>query len=79
MVFSGFYPGQSVKFDDISQFFNGFRKKFTTLSTTINGVRQVLGLEFRALEANLDITNNIFIYINDVLQVPNTSYKFSGV
>jgi hypothetical protein len=74
--FSGFYPGQFVKFDDISQFFNGFRKKFT-LSTTINGVRQVLGLRVPS-GTNLDITNNIFIYINDVLQVPNTSYKFSG-
>jgi len=74
--FSGFYPGQFVKFDDISQFFNGFRKKFT-LSTTINGVRQILGLRVPS-GTDLDITNNIFIYINDVLQVPNISYKFSG-
>jgi len=74
--FSGFYPGQFIKFDDISQFFNGFRKKFT-LSTTINGVKQVLGLRV-PVGTNLDVTNNIFIYINDVLQVPNSSYKFSG-
>lgn len=74
--FSGFYPGQFVKFDDISQFFNGFRKKFT-LSTTINGVRQVLGLRVPD-GTDLDITNNIFIYINDVLQIPNASYRFSG-
>ena len=74
--FSGFYPGQFVKLDDISQFFNGFRKKFT-LSTTINGIRQVVGLRVPD-GTDLDITNNIFIYINDVLQVPNISYKFSG-
>jgi len=74
--FSGFYPGQFVQFDDISEFFNGFRKKFT-LSVTVDGVKQILGL--RVLEGtDLDITNNIFIYINDVLQVPNTSYTFSG-
>jgi hypothetical protein len=27
---------------------------------------------------DLDLTNNIFIYINDILQVPNVSYTFSG-
>lgn len=74
--FSGFYPGQFIKFDDISEFFNGFRKKFT-LSTTVNGVRQILGLRVPD-GTDLDITNNIFIYINDVLQVPNISYTFSG-
>lgn len=74
--FSGFYPGQFIQFNDISEFFNGFRKKFT-LSTTVNGLRQVVGL--RVPEgSDLDITNNIFIYINDVLQIPNVSYTFSG-
>ncbi|NDB30786.1 hypothetical protein EB151_14710, partial [archaeon] len=74
--FSGFYPGQFIKFDDISEFFNGFRKKFT-LSTTLNGVRQILGLRVPD-GTDLDITNNIFIYINDVLQIPNVSYTFLG-
>ena len=74
--FSGFYPGQFVQFDDISEFFNGFTKKFT-LTTTINGVKQVLGLRVPD-GTDLDITNNIFIYINDILQVPNVAYKFSG-
>ena len=74
--FSGFYPGQFIQFDNISELFNGFRKKFT-LSSTVNGVKQILGL--RVPEGtDLDITNNIFIYINDVLQVPNISYTFSG-
>lgn len=74
--FSGFYPGQFVQFDDISEFFNGFTKKFT-LTTTINGIKQVLGLRVPD-GTDLDITNNIFIYINDILQVPNVAYKFSG-
>ena len=26
----------------------------------------------------MDITNNIFIYINDILQTPNSSYIFKG-
>jgi hypothetical protein len=74
--FSGFYPGQFIQFNDISEFFNGFTKKFT-LSTTLNGVKQVLGLRVPD-GTDLDITNNIFIYINDILQVPNIAYKFSG-
>lgn len=74
--FYGFYPGQFIRFDDIAQFFNGFRKKFT-LSTTVNGIRQVIGLKVPE-GTDLDITNNIFIYINDVLQVPGVSYTFSG-
>ena len=74
--FFGFYPGQFVQFDDISEFFNGFTKKFT-LTTTLNGVKQVLGLRVPD-GTDLDITNNIFIYINDILQVPNVAYKFSG-
>jgi len=75
-TFAGFYPGQFIQFDDISTFFNGFRKKFT-LATTLNGVRTVIGLKVPD-GTDLDITNNIFIYINDVLQVPGTSYSFSG-
>jgi hypothetical protein len=51
-------------------------KKFT-LATTLNGVRTVIGLKVPD-GTDLDITNNIFIYINDVLQVPGTSYSFSG-
>ena len=75
-TFSGFYPGQFIQFDDVSQYFNGFRKKFT-LSTTLNGIRSVIGLRVPD-GTDLDITNNIFIYLNDVLQVPGTSYTFSG-
>lgn len=74
--FSGFYPGQFLKFNDISQNFNGFRRKFT-LSYTINGVRSVLSLRTQD-GSDLDITNNIFIYINEVLQVPGVSYTYSG-
>ena len=74
--FSGFYPGQFIVFNDISSSFNGFRKKFT-LSIEINGQNQIINLK-TPTGTDLDITNNIFIFINDILQDPNYSYTFQG-
>jgi hypothetical protein len=74
--FSGFYPGQFIVFDDISSSFNGFRKKFT-LSTEINGQTQIVNLR-TPTGSDLDITNNIFIFINDILQDPTYAYTFRG-
>ena len=74
--FSGFYPGQFILFDDIAPFFNGTRKKFT-LSVTTSGVTEILSLKTLP-GSDMDITNNIFIYINDILQTPQTSYTYKG-
>jgi hypothetical protein len=74
--FSGFYPGQFVKFDDISNQFNGFRKRFT-LRALIEGQSQTINLK-TPIGSDLDITNNIFIYLNDVLQLPGEAYEFKG-
>ena len=74
--FSGFYPGQFILFDDISAFFNGARKKFT-LSVTTAGETEILSLKTLP-GSDMDITNNIFIYINDILQTPQSSYTFKG-
>jgi len=74
--FFGFYPGQFILFDDISKFFNGIRKKFT-LSVTTGGVVSILSLKTEP-GSDLDVTNNMFIYINDILQTPNISYSFRG-
>ena len=74
--FSSFFPGQFILFNDISRDFNGFRKKFS-LTATINGVRESLSLK-TPVGSDLDITNNIFIYINDVLQNPIDSYTYQG-
>ncbi len=74
--FSGFYPGQFILFDDFSDRFNGFRKKFT-LSVTNNNVREILSLKTLA-GTDLNLENNLFIYINDILQIPGVSYTFSG-
>ena len=67
-TFSGFYPGQFILFDDIAPFFNGTRKKFT-LSVTTSGTTEILSLKTPP-GSDMDITNNIFIYINDILQTP---------
>ena len=75
-TFSGFYPGQFILFDDISQFFNDKRKKFT-LSVTTAGVTEILSLKTLP-GSDMDITNNIFIYVNDILQTPQSSYTFKG-
>jgi hypothetical protein len=74
--FSGFYPGQFIKFDDISNQFNGFRKRFT-LRALIDGQSQTINLK-TPIGSDLDITNNIFIYLNDVLQLPGEAYEFKG-
>ena len=74
--FSGFYPGQFIVFDDISKFFNGFRTKFT-LSVTTGGNTEILSLKTLP-GSDMDISNNIFIYVNDILQVPGESYIFKG-
>ena len=75
-TFSGFYPGQFILFDDIAPFFNGERTKFT-LSVTTSGNTEILSLKTPP-GSDMDITNNIFIYINDILQTPQSSYIFKG-
>lgn len=74
--FVGFYPGQFIKIDDISQFFNGKRRKFS-LTKTEFGVKDVLDLKVDP-GIDLNIQNNIFVYLNDILQEPEISYTFTG-
>ena len=74
--FGGFYPGQFVKFDDISSLFNGTKTKFT-LTVTQGGVTDILSLKIDP-STDLKIENNLFVYINDILQEPVVSYTFSG-
>jgi hypothetical protein len=74
--FFGIYAGQMIVFNDISEAFNGFRRKFT-LSVQIDGIRQIINLK-TPVGTDLDISNNIFIFLNDVLQEPNYAYTFQG-
>jgi len=74
--FAGFYPGQFILFDDFSNKFNGFRKKFT-LTVTENGVSDIISLRTEQ-GSDLNVENNLFIYINDILQEPKKAYTFRG-
>lgn len=74
--FSGFYPGQFIQFDSIGRFFNGIKTKFV-LTVTIAGTTEVLSLKTDP-NSDLRIENTLFVYINDVLQVPEESYTYSG-
>ena len=74
--FSGFYPGQFIYFDDFSQYFNGSRKKFT-LTQTNGGNTEIVDLK-KNFGSDIILQNNIFIFLNDILQVPGESYTFSG-
>jgi len=74
-TFTGLYPGQFLQFDDISSKFNSIRKIFD-VTTTVNGEKRKL--TFINTYENQDIENNFFIFINDVLQKPKSSYNYVG-
>lgn len=74
--FNGFYPGQFIQFDDISKFFTGTKKKFI-LTVTQGNKTDILNLKSNP-EIGLNIENNLFIFINDILQEPITAYTFNG-
>lgn len=70
--FNAWYPGQFVVLDDFDNQFDGFRKRFTLKE---NGVVANFVVE-RGSPIQLD--QNILVFINDTLQVPNDSYIFNG-
>jgi hypothetical protein len=74
--FSGFYPGQFIQFDDIAKYFTGSKKKFT-LTISQGGTTEVLSLKSDP-STDVQIENNLFVFINDVLQEPIKSYTFNG-
>ena len=74
--FSGFYPGQFIQFDDVSRLFNGRKKKFT-LTVTEGNETKVLSLKTKK-ESDMRMENNLFVFINDVLQQPYYSYTWNG-
>ena len=66
--FSGWVFGQLIELDDFSAQFNGFRKSFLFTRTIDN-------TEFYSIAARegsgVVLPNNLFIFVNDVLQRPN--------
>ena len=60
------------KLDDLSELSNGTRKSFTL---TKDG--DIISLETK-YGSNIDLAYNLLVFVNDVLQIPNESYFFSG-
>lgn len=74
--FSGFYPGQFVKINSLAPFFTGKKRKFLLTVTTLGitdtfSIRTVPG-------SDLNISNNFFVFINEILQKPGESYTITG-
>ena len=74
--FGGFYPGQFVRINSLAPFFTGKKRKFLLTVTTLGitdafSVRTIPG-------SDLNTSNNFFIFINDILQKPDESYKIIG-
>jgi hypothetical protein len=73
-IFSGYYPGQFIQFNDISNKFNGFERLFD-ITTPLNGIDTRITFKVPS-GSDLVIENNFFILINGILQVPNVAYKY---
>jgi len=71
-TFSAWNIGSLRKLDDLSSFVNGTRKLFTFKE---NG--QTLSLE-SSEGSEFDLSQNLLIFVNDILQIPNESYVFNG-
>jgi hypothetical protein len=73
-IFSGYYPGQFIQFNDISNKFNGFEKLFD-ITTSLNGIDTRITFKVPP-GSDLVIENNFFILINGILQVPTVAYRY---
>jgi hypothetical protein len=74
--FGGFYPGQFVRINSLAPFFTGKKRKFLLTVTTLGitdtfSIRTVSG-------SDLNISNNFFVFINEILQRPGESYTITG-
>ena len=73
--FAGWCFGQLLELDDFSVQFNGFRKSFLITRTITNK-------EYYSIVAQegsgIILQNNLLIFINDILQRPDSDYEFTG-
>lgn len=74
--FSGYTFGELLIFDDISNQANGARTKFS-LTRTRSGAKELVSLNVPK-GSSFKLQNNLLIFINDILQIPEESYKFEG-
>ena len=70
--FNAWYPGQFVVLDDINNQFDGSRKIFTLKE---NGV---IANFVSKRGSPIDLKQNLLVFINDILQIPDDSYIFNG-
>jgi len=74
--FGGFYPGQFIRINSLAPFFTGKKRKFLLTVTTL-GITDTFSV--KAIPgSDLNTSNNFFVFINDILQKPDESYKIIG-
>jgi hypothetical protein len=86
-------PSEELKFtvervekDTFSAWNIGILRKLDDLGPSANGVRRTFNIkengELLSLESNpgsdIEISQNILVFVNDVLQIPDDSYEFTG-
>ena len=74
--FGGFYPGQFVRINSLAPFFTGNKRKFLLTVNTL-GVTDIFSIKTDP-NSDLKTSNNFFIFINDILQKPDESYRING-
>jgi hypothetical protein len=74
--FNGFYPGQFVRINSLAPFFTGKKRKFL-LTVTNLGLTETFSVRTDP-NSDLNPQNNFFVFINDILQKPEESYKIIG-
>tara|TARA_B100000427_G_scaffold175279_1_gene145750 strand:- start:3 stop:11099 length:11097 start_codon:yes stop_codon:yes gene_type:complete len=73
--FAGWSFGHLLELDDFSNLFNDYRKSFLfTRTTNEKDYYSIVARE----GSGITLANNLFIFINDVLQRPNIDYEFTG-
>jgi len=74
--FSAWNIGILQKFDDLTSKVNGRRKVFT-LTETFDNISKRVSLESE-VGSEVELSYNLLVFINDVLQQPGKSYSFTG-
>jgi len=74
--FAGWCFGELIELDDFSNLFNGYRKAFLITRTG------AAGKEYYSVVAKegsgIILANNLFLFLNDILQIPDKDYEFNG-
>lgn len=74
--FSGWTFGELIKINDFSNQFNGTKKTFT-LFRTVSNIAQPYSIE-KDTGSDIELQNNLLVFINDFLQIPGRDYFFTG-